>query len=221
MCLLVGPNPIVSLGFNVHLLFCPCLSQVGYAYPGLAPDAVRLLSPHGSLLALRHEMRYPFAVWLVQQAAVAPVAGAGTRAPFGSSTGVHLQASCAVPDRTPCSRLSATPHSSPTCPPGGRNPWPTADLPLARPPRSPGALDTLRRYDISYVVRSGRLARSLPSSFCQADLDLLHPAGMAHTDRGRLLAEAEAIKAVTQVGATVQRDCCSPCFKFLLLRRRA
>ncbi len=65
-----------------------------------------------------------------------------------------------------------------------------------------GALDTLRRYDISYVVRSGRLARSLPSSFCQADLDLLHPAGMAHTDRGRLLAEAEAIKAVTQVRAT-------------------
>ncbi|GFR39625.1 hypothetical protein Agub_g89, partial [Astrephomene gubernaculifera] len=87
-------------------------SQVGYAYPGLAPDAVRLLSPHGALLAMRHEMRYPFALWLVQQAAMAPV----------------------------------------------------------------GALDTLRRYDISYVMRCGR-ARSLPSSYCQADLDLLHPAG--------------------------------------------
>ncbi len=59
-------------------------NQVGYAYPGLAPDAVRLLSPHGSLLALRHEMRYPFAVWLVQQAALAPVAGAGLHFRLGA-----------------------------------------------------------------------------------------------------------------------------------------
>ncbi|KAG2496142.1 hypothetical protein HYH03_005744 [Edaphochlamys debaryana] len=110
-------------------------SQIGYVHPGLGPDAVRLLSPHGSLLALRHEMRLPFALWLAQQAAMAPAGG---------------------------------------------------------------ALDTLRRYDISYVMRSGR-ARSLPSSFCQADLDLLHPAVGSLTDRGRLLAEAEAIKAVTQV----------------------
>ncbi|GIM05041.1 hypothetical protein Vretimale_9508, partial [Volvox reticuliferus] len=113
-------------------------NQVGYAYSGLAPDAVRLLSPHGAVLAMRHEMRYPFAVWLVQQLAMEQAAG---------------------------------------------------------------SLDTLRRYDISYVMRSGR-ARSLPTSYCQADLDLLHPAGSGggcHPDKGRLLAEAEAIKAVTQV----------------------
>ncbi|GIL65935.1 hypothetical protein Vafri_19563, partial [Volvox africanus] len=113
-------------------------NQVGYAYSGLAPDAVRLLSPHGAVLAMRHEMRYPFAVWLVQQLAMEQAAG---------------------------------------------------------------SLDTLRRYDISYVMRSGR-ARSLPTSYCQADLDLLHAAGSGgggHPDKDRLLAEAEAIKAVTQV----------------------
>ncbi|KXZ55244.1 hypothetical protein GPECTOR_3g384 [Gonium pectorale] len=133
---------VVRSAFECHGARSFYSSQVGYAYPGMAPDAVRLLSPHGSLLALRHEMRYPFAVWLVQQAALAPMAG---------------------------------------------------------------GLDTLRRYDISYVVRSGR-ARSLPSSYCQADLDLLHPAAggggsvtPGDRDRGRLLAEAEAIKAVTQV----------------------
>ncbi len=72
-----------------------------------------------------------------------------------------------------------------------------------------GTLDTLRRYDISYVMRSGR-ARGLPTSYCQADLDLLHPAGGGggggggaggHPDKGRLLAEAEAVKAVTQAGS--------------------
>ncbi len=44
--------------------------QIGFCHVGLPKDAVKLLSPSGAVLALRHDVRYAFAAWLAQQAAL-------------------------------------------------------------------------------------------------------------------------------------------------------
>lgn len=46
--------------------------QVGVGHAGLPADAVKLLSPSGQLLALRHDMRQPFAAWLASQVGPVP-----------------------------------------------------------------------------------------------------------------------------------------------------
>ena len=52
-------------------------------------------------------------------------------------------------------------------------------------------LDNLRRFEIAEVRRK---ARNLPRGYLQADLDIVHPAGLPPADK--LLAEAEVIKVL-------------------------
>ncbi len=59
---------------------------MGFPYRGLPRDAARFLSPAGVQVAMRYELRYPFAAWVAQQAALAvsgirPVGGAGGGVP--------------------------------------------------------------------------------------------------------------------------------------------
>ncbi|KIZ01806.1 putative serine/threonine-protein kinase GCN2 [Monoraphidium neglectum] len=124
--------------FRAHSAVPVASNVVGIAHAGLPRDAVRLLAPSGAQISLRYESRYPFAVWLAQQAALA----GGGAAPAGP-------------------------------------------------------LDSMRRYEISHVMRAGRV-RGLPATYLQADLDIVAPvagAGVAE----RTLAEAEVIKSLAQV----------------------
>lgn len=52
-------------------------TQVGYVYDSMPPDAVRLMPRTGPIVALRYELRYPFAAWLVRQAVEAAGAAGG------------------------------------------------------------------------------------------------------------------------------------------------
>lgn len=59
-------------------------------------DAVRLLAPSGAQVALRYEVRYPFAAWYAQQAALAAagpygVMGAGGMGPHHASLASALE----------------------------------------------------------------------------------------------------------------------------------
>lgn len=63
---------------------------------------------------------------------------------------------------------------------------------------SSGPTDQLRRYEIAWVHRSAR-GRALPSTYLQADMDILTPPAHVADSRDRLLAEAESIKCLTQV----------------------
>ena len=47
-------------------------SLVGYARPETPNGAALLLDRSSSVLALRHEMRTPFAAWLARQASLSP-----------------------------------------------------------------------------------------------------------------------------------------------------
>uniref|UniRef100_A0A061SEW0 Eukaryotic translation initiation factor 2-alpha kinase 4 n=1 Tax=Tetraselmis sp. GSL018 TaxID=582737 RepID=A0A061SEW0_9CHLO len=54
--------------FESHGAVAMSSGLVGPAYPSMPRQAPRLLARSAGLLALRHEMRYPFAVWLADQA---------------------------------------------------------------------------------------------------------------------------------------------------------
>ncbi|KAI8469455.1 MAG: hypothetical protein J3K34DRAFT_459347 [Monoraphidium minutum] len=125
--------------FRSHSAVPVASNVVGIAHAGLPRDAVRLLAPSGAQISLRYESRYPFAVWLAQQAALAGGGG----------------------------------------------------------PAAAGGVDSVRRYEVSHVMRAGRV-RGLPATYLQADLDIVSPAAGAGVAE-RTLAEAEVLKALTQV----------------------
>lgn len=57
-------------------------------------------------------------------------------------------------------------------------------------------LEAMRRYEVAWVRRKA-VGRSVPRSHLQADLDLVSGGGQAPAEA--LLAEAEALKAVTEI----------------------
>lgn len=58
----------------------------------------------------------------------------------------------------------------------------------------------LKRFEVCRVNRAGRGGRGLPASYLQADFDVIVPAGTGASLREKMLAEAEVLKAATQVG---------------------
>jgi hypothetical protein len=60
----------------------------------------------------------------------------------------------------------------------------------------------LKRFEVCRVQRAGRGGRGLPASYLTADFDVISPSGVGTGGAGRerLLAEAEVVKVVTQVG---------------------
>lgn len=60
----------------------------------------------------------------------------------------------------------------------------------------------LKRWEVCRVQRAGRGGRGLPASYLTADFDIISPSGVGTGGAGRerLLAEAEVVKVVTQVG---------------------
>ena len=58
--------------FTLHGAVSTASLPVGFAQEGIAADAACMLSAGGAQLALRHELRQPFAQWLARQAATTP-----------------------------------------------------------------------------------------------------------------------------------------------------
>lgn len=69
----------------------------------------------------------------------------------------------------------------------------------------------LKRLEVCRVQRAARGGRGLPASYLTADFDVISPSGVGTGGAGRerLLAEAEVVKVVTQVGpGRCWRSCC-------------
>ncbi len=80
--------------------------QVGPAHPHMAPDTAQLLSRNGVLLALRRDLRLPWAAWLAQQSALAAsssaaAAAAGPRAAAAKGFGAWGLADGGAADAQP------------------------------------------------------------------------------------------------------------------------
>ena len=73
--------------FAVHGAVPMASSAIGFRPSDMAPDAACLLDRSGAVLALRHELRAPFAAWLARQ--VRP-GSTKNMLPIGRSTKVPL-----------------------------------------------------------------------------------------------------------------------------------
>lgn len=148
-------------------------SPLGLSHLGLPKDAVRFLAPSGAVVALRYETRYPLAAWYAQQAALAAGSGSGGGGYYSNGFGSSSSSGLGL---------------------GG------GVFGAAR------TLDHgLKRFEVCKVQRAGRGGRGLPASYLIADFDVITPAGGVGAAGGaggreRLLAEAEVVKVVTQVG---------------------
>ncbi|CAD7701489.1 unnamed protein product [Ostreobium quekettii] len=148
---------IVNEVFSSHGAIQMSSSEVGLCHDQLPPEAVRFLSPSGTIFSLRYDMRVPFAYWLVQRTK-------GQDATLGGAASVG-----------------------------------TAQI------------EGLRRFEISSTYRYGS-GISLARSYLQADLDFVTAPSCSVTEKllsdkvfqgkvlsEKLLAEAEVLKAVTEV----------------------
>lgn len=153
-------------------------APLGLSHLGLPRDAVRFLAPSGAVVALRYEVRYPLAAWFAQQAALAGGSGGGGSGPAYYSS----------------NSFGSSGSGSSSFGLGGGAFGAASALEHG-----------LKRFEVCRVQRAGRGGRGLPASYLTADFDIISPSGVGTGGAGRerLLAEAEVIKVVTQVGGWV------------------
>ncbi|GFH24203.1 uncharacterized protein HaLaN_21950, partial [Haematococcus lacustris] len=174
---------LVAWTWSCHGAVPMTSNQVGLAHPHSSVDTVTLLSRTGAVLSFRRDLRTPFAAWLAAQALV-------------------RDARPALPQKGDSERYDGIGED--------------------------GALDCFKRFELAQVQRQVRYS-DLPTTLCIADLDIITPApspapgatpGPAGSGRGggqpgsgwglpgggggqaareRLVAEAQAIKALVQV----------------------
>jgi hypothetical protein len=149
-------------------------SPLGLSHLGLPKDAVRFLAPSGAVVALRYETRYPLSSWYAQQAALAAGSGSGGGGYYSNSFGSSSSSSGLGLGGGVFGAARTLDHG-------------------------------LKRFEVCKVQRAGRGGRGLPASYLIADFDVITPAGGVGAAGGaggreRLLAEAEVVKVVTQVG---------------------